>query len=543
MTDTAELLRGYTSCGSEKAFAEIVHRYIDLVYSTALRKVNGDTFLAEDVAQMVFTDLARKAKSLPAGVVLGGWLHHHTCFLAANAVRSERRRQTREQKAAEMDATPPPTNDCWNDLAPLLDDALERLSAVDRDAIVLRFFEDKSLGEVARVLSMSDDAAQKRVSRAVERLREFFTKRGVTFGAGGLAVVISANAVQAAPAGLAATISSAAALAGTTITATTAATITKAIVMTTLQKTLITATIAIAVGAGIYEARQASQLREQVQTLQRQQASYGDEIQRLQRERDDASDRLARLADENAALKNASAESVRFQKELARQKADSAASAAAKSWLDRVTRLKQRMEQTPNAKIPELQFVTEQDWLNATKGELNTDADYRRALSVIRDAGESKVVPMIQLALGRYMHNNNGQFPTDLDQLQPYFDKPLDDAILQRWEIAPAKTVENLRMGGDTIITQKAPVDDVFDSRVGIGPDGYGTTDFLSGETQETMTPVWDAYRAAHNGQWYTNVSQVEPYITTSEQRAAFDKLMLRYSISKQFGLPFNQSP
>jgi hypothetical protein len=187
------------------------------------------------------------------------------------------------------------------------------------------------------------------------------------------------------------------------------------------------------------------------------------------------------------------------------------------------------MEKTPNAKIPELQLVTEQDWLNAAKGELNTDADYRRALSAVRGAGEAKIGAMMQKALRGYMQANNKQVPTDIGQLQSYFDAPVDDAILQRWEIAPAKTVSNLRMGGDIIITQKAPVDDVFDMRVGIGPNGYGNTDFL----QAAMTPVWEAYQAAHNGQWPDNISLVEPYITTPEQRAAFDKLMLRNSTSK----------
>jgi hypothetical protein len=131
------------------------------------------------------------------------------------------------------------------------------------------------------------------VSRAVERLREFFAKRGVTIGASGLAVVISANAVQAAPVGLAVTISTAATLVGTTLTTTATLTATKAVVMTTLQKTLITATIVAAVGTGIYEAHQSSRLRDQVRTLQQQQAPLAEQVQQLQRERDDALKRLA----------------------------------------------------------------------------------------------------------------------------------------------------------------------------------------------------------------------------------------------------------
>ena len=146
---------------------------------------------------------------------------------------------------------------------------------------------------MAQTLGISDEAAQKRVSRAVERLREFFAKRGVTVGASGLVVVISANAVQAAPVGLAVTISTAAALSGTTLAATATATATKAIAMTTLQKTIIAATLAVAVGTGIYEARQISSLREEVQTLQQQQAPLAEQIAPLIPDNESLANRLA----------------------------------------------------------------------------------------------------------------------------------------------------------------------------------------------------------------------------------------------------------
>ena len=146
----------------------------------------------------------------------------------------------------------------WTHIEPLLDEAMQALEDADRTAVLLRYFKNKSLREVGQTLGTTEDAARKRVSRAVERLREFFAKRGVTVGASGLVVVISTNAVQAAPAGLAATISTAAALAGTTITTTATAVAAKAIAMTTLQKALITATLAVVAGTGIYEARQAS---------------------------------------------------------------------------------------------------------------------------------------------------------------------------------------------------------------------------------------------------------------------------------------------
>ncbi|MEO8427219.1 MAG: sigma factor-like helix-turn-helix DNA-binding protein, partial [Verrucomicrobiota bacterium] len=199
----------------------------------------------------------------------------------------------------------------WTHIEPLLDEAMHALDETDRTVVLLRYFENKSLREVGATLGTSDDAAQKRVSRAVERLREFFAKRGVTIGASGLGVAISANAVQAAPAGLAVMISTAAALAGTTISTTA----TQAIAMTTLQKTVITATLAAAVGTGIYEARQASRLRDQVQTLEQQQT---EQLKQLTNEHDDATRQLAALRDENERLNRNTAELLKLRGEVTR---------------------------------------------------------------------------------------------------------------------------------------------------------------------------------------------------------------------------------
>src|SRR5487761_2197001 len=203
----------------------------------------------------------------------------------------------------------------WTQIEPLLDDAMAALDETDRSAILLRYFENKSLREVGEALGTNDDAAQKRVSRAVEQLREFFLKRKVTIGAGGLAVVISANAVQAAPVGLATAISTTAILAGTAVHTSTVIAATKAIAMTTLQKAIIGSTLAAAAGTGIFEAHQASRLREQNQTLQQQQASMAEQVQQLQRERDAATNRVASLADELAKAKSNNLELMKLRGE------------------------------------------------------------------------------------------------------------------------------------------------------------------------------------------------------------------------------------
>ena len=141
MTDSQQLLAAYVQSGSEDAFRELLTRYLDLVYSTALRLVDGDTHRAEDVAQTVFVDLTRQARALSAEVMLGGWLHRHTCFVAAKTMRGDRRRQSRERQAVEMNALQDHSETNFSQVAPLLDEAINELGDADRTAILLRFFE------------------------------------------------------------------------------------------------------------------------------------------------------------------------------------------------------------------------------------------------------------------------------------------------------------------------------------------------------------------------------------------------------------------
>ena len=203
-----ELLARYTAQHAEDAFAEIVRRHVNLVYSAALRQVRSPQ-LAEEVVQSTFINLASHAHRLGPKTILIAWLYQVTRREAIDVVRREARRQLREQIATEMNSINASDAD-WIDVQPMLDDAMQALDQTDRAAVLLRYFENKSLREVGQALGTSDDAAQKRVSRAVNRLRQFLAKRGVTVGASGLVLVISANAVQAAPAGLAQTVSLAA---------------------------------------------------------------------------------------------------------------------------------------------------------------------------------------------------------------------------------------------------------------------------------------------------------------------------------------------
>ena len=203
MMDDEQLLGAYARERSEAAFGELVARHIDFVYSTALRMVNGDGHLAQDVAQTVFIELAREAGSLPDDVALPGWLHRHTCYTATKAVRTERRRQSREQAAMEMRALDDNTRPEWEQVAPYLDESLNQLNPADRDALVLRFLKQQDLRTVGAALGISDDAAQKRVDRALEKLHVLLKRRGATISATALGIALATATVTAAPMGLA----------------------------------------------------------------------------------------------------------------------------------------------------------------------------------------------------------------------------------------------------------------------------------------------------------------------------------------------------
>ena len=210
--DDHQLLVRYAAENSEAAFTALVARHIALVYSSALRHA-GSAGGAEEITSAVFIILARKAGSLSAKTILPGWLYQTTRLTAANYLRSERRRQQREHEAFmqstlnENDGARRNETEAWRQIAPLLDDALATLRARDRDALVLRFFENKSTREIASALRVAEPAAHKRVTRALEKLRKFFSKRGVTLTATAIAGAVSANSVSAAPVGLAKTIS------------------------------------------------------------------------------------------------------------------------------------------------------------------------------------------------------------------------------------------------------------------------------------------------------------------------------------------------
>jgi RNA polymerase sigma factor (sigma-70 family) len=199
-----ELLQEYLARRSEKAFAELVTRHVNLVYSTAVRIVQ-DAALAKDVAQNVFILLARKAGTISSGHALPGWLYRVARCQAVNAVRDERVRREREMEAMNMKSGEENPTALWESIRPDLDKAMSTLSAADQNAVVLRFFEGRSWREIGGALALNEDAAQKRVSRALDKLRNYFQRRDLVTSSALVGSAIAANAVQATPAGLALT--------------------------------------------------------------------------------------------------------------------------------------------------------------------------------------------------------------------------------------------------------------------------------------------------------------------------------------------------
>jgi RNA polymerase sigma factor (sigma-70 family) len=206
--DDMQLLQQYAQAGSQDAFERLVTRHIDWVYSVCLRGVK-DRHLAEDVTQAVFIILARKSKSLAPNTILRGWLFKAARFAVADALKKQNRHKRHVQRAAEMGAGELSAQEtaAFSSLAPALEEAVACLGEKDRQAIMLRFYESKSLAEVGTILGISEEAAKKRVSRAVEKLRTILTREGVTVSAALLLLFLSNRATEAAPLGLGMTIS------------------------------------------------------------------------------------------------------------------------------------------------------------------------------------------------------------------------------------------------------------------------------------------------------------------------------------------------
>ena len=528
-----DLVREFARDNSEAAFTELVRRHINLVYSVA-RRCTGNDGDAHDVTQAVFIILARKAAGLRERTLLTGWLYETTRFAAARLLRTNARRHAREQEAYMQSTLNEADHSAvWEKLSPHLEAAMSRLAERDRALLVLRFYENKSGPEAAALLGIREDAAHKRVTRAIEKLCKFFAQRGVTLSGAAIAGAVSANSIQAAPAGLAAIIS-ATALSGTTITTAAVLAVTKAIAMTTLQKALVTTVLVATVGAGIFEAHQNSQLREQNQMLQQQQTPLAEQIQQLQRERDNATNRLALLADEIAKIKSDNFELLKLRAKVTQlgnetEIENDPAFQKARLWMAKEDKLRQQFDEHPDQWIPEMNYLSSEEWLDqARKADLETATGIRCALSNVRGAATFNFGQKISQALQSYIITHNQQPPDSVSQLSAYFQPPVDgaDAILSRYELLSSEEQTNTAYQGASII-QKTLVDHI-DNAVLISTNRVSSVPSPSWPAvmPEELMPVAKSYADANNGEGFLTFYDLEPYATTPAEKEALNKVI-----------------
>jgi RNA polymerase sigma factor (sigma-70 family) len=377
MTDSQTLLAEYAGSGSESAFRELVTRYIGLVYATALRLVEGDTHLAEDVAQTVFMDLARKARGLSSAVMLGGWLHRRTFNVAAPMMRAARRRQSREREAAQMSAMQDDPAADLEQIAPMLDEALTKLGQDDRTAIILRFFERRDFRSIGTALGSNEDAVRMRVTRALDKLHILLKHQGVTLSAAALGAALATEVVTAAPVGLAASV------AGTVLASSAAgggimATLIKIGIMTKLKAGIISAVIITGVTTTLVVQQQArARLREQDESLRHQSG----QVAQLVADNERLSNRLVRAngsKDQAADLSK-----LRVEAESLRQQTND---------LGMLREANRRLQQRPEAKPKTPLQMTEESRAKLTFGH--------RWVAAFRD----------------YAEKNGDRFPTSFEQ-------------------------------------------------------------------------------------------------------------------------------
>jgi len=449
------LIERFVRQHDEDAFGELVRRHIDLVHSAALRLTRSPQ-LAGDVVQCVFTDLARNAGRLRKDTVLPAWLYQVARRTAIDLLRSEIRRRLREQTAAELHAMNATAND-WAHIEPLLDDAMAALDETDRAAVLLRFFENKSLREVGQTLGTSDDAAQKRVSRALDRLRDYLGKHGVATGAASLAAAISGNAVQAAPAGLAAAT-------GTTALSAAAATGTaKALAWPALQKALVAGAVVVGIGANLHWQGRTAGLETVLAARRNELAITSSGNARLSRELAALRDSVAASRSEVGALRQQVAEVPKLRGTVAALQANAAAAQttpdamelAARKWTGNVQLLKAKFDEIPGQRIPELEFLADYNWHSfaqptAALGALEeyTVEQWKSLLGKMRETAKQTVAHRLGNALDRFIADHNGLLPGHLSELnayhQPSWGQPatFSDELLGRYQLVATGSLQ-----------------------------------------------------------------------------------------------------
>jgi len=540
-----ELLERYAKSRCEASFTELVKRYVDLVYSAALRQVAGDAHLAHDVTQNVFIDLARKAGSLSERTVLAGWLYTSAHYAAAKVVRTQQRWRAREQEANSMREILEQSGSepGWEELRPVIDEAMHELNPDDRDAVLLRFFEKRQLGEIGAKLGVSEEAARKRVDRALEKLRGLLARRGVTSTSAALVVILGTHTITAAPIGMVASI------AGTAVTSAAVGTggtltILKLMAMSKLKVGLVGAVVVAGVATPLVIQNQSqSRLREENLVLRKQNTQLAEQMTPLSAENARLSNLIAQATENQPAQQSQSNELLRLRGEVARLRQESGGGSRSKAsgedgpddpaiqatielLAKRVTQLRQKLDQAPNRRIPEMKFLSDKDWL-AVAGDLEkleSEDEYSAAISELQGRSKSVFGSMMKKALRRYAEANGDMLPTDITQLQPYFDQPMDAAALQRYEMAEAGKLAD--SGRDKILIKEIDP--------GGNDDYYSHFEFsLNGTTSHSGSRIGDAleqaavaYANANSGLLPKTPEQLASYLQQEVDPARMQKFL-----------------
>ncbi len=457
MTPDAELLATFARTNSEDAFAEVVKRHVNLVYSAALRQTGGDAHLAKDVAQNVFTDLAKKAAALARRDNISGWLYTSAHFAAAKIVRAENRRREREEIFMREPANESAPATEWEMLRPLLDAAMHELKAPDRDAILLRYFENRPFAEVGAKLGLNENAARMRVERALEKLRAVLAKRGVAATAT-LAAVLSANAVQLAPAGLSA------ALATTSIAATGTGTFAfmKIMTMTKLKLGFSALAVAGAATAIVVQHHEQQKLLDENGSLQQQ-------VALLKTDGENLSNRLASVGEANGLSSDQLNELLKLRGEagvLRRQTGE----------------LEKLREENKRLQAAQLDATTR------PQVAVDPEEQQKEAAVAKMDIAKQGVLGLIMFA-----DDNQQQFPANIAQATPYFGSS-KDLIATNFDLVYQGSITNIVMPAETIVLKEKQA---WQSFSGKWMKTYGFADGHS-EVHTEPNGNFDVYEKGH---------------------------------------------
>lgn len=519
-----ELLDPAVKETAESTFAEIVARHLNLVYSTALRHVRSP-HLAEEVTQSVFIDLSRQSGRLRSGTGLVAWLHVVARRTAVDTIRRESRRRANEGKAAlfaggDTDAV---ENDSpWIEIEPLVDEALESLNPTDRTAILLRFFEDRSFQEVASILGSTDDAAQKRVSRALDRIRRYLLRRGVRVTAAGLSGTLATHAMQTAPSTLNAAITSAAVVKTAPLFALSRPLVD--IAMTTMQKILAGTVFAAAIAGGFYQVHKTIRQEAELKDLRARAASAEQDLKLLREQRDASTKALQQMSDA-LALERSKTASFASQ--------DTEAESALDGWLQRVVSMKRFLKEHPQYQIPEFSLLEERDWLEATKEvQLEDEWDFRSAADTLRRLAGQRLFHRVMPAVSRYLKASNGVPPNDVARFAELMDQPIDATIWQRYKIIPiaeagpdAPTFLGPNGKKPTwLLTDRTAVDDYYSSKIYVSE--YGVATMFRQNFDKELSEARSAFQAANPNQRPTTATQLAPYLKVKVDPSYVEKIL-----------------